>query len=650
MKIYINNIAISPPHGASIADLVPGTHIPGTPPVLAARLDGKLVDLSTTVPNTDTEHRIELVDVTTEDGMEVLRHSTSHLMTQALLRLRGPMSLGAGPATSDGFYQDFDTKELSINDLSQIEAEMRKLIAEDVQFVRREVSRNEALAMFATDPLKVEIINDQAADAIISIYQQAERTDLCRGPHVPRSGLIDPDAFKLLRVSGSYWRGDSKREQLTRIYGVVFSTKAELDSYLHRIEEAEKRDHRRIGEEMGLLHFSEHAKGMPFFLPDGAFVFNQLEGLKREMLTSYGYDEVRTPTLMDRTLWERSGHWEHYQANMFTVETEDGPMAMKPMNCPGACLIYESAPRSYRDLPIRLGEFGHVHRFENSGALHGLLRVRAFTQDDAHLFVRQDQIANEVLGCIKMYRELYACFGFEAKVSLSTRPAQRMGADSEWEHAESSLVDALEQAGMSYNIKAGDGAFYGPKIDFAIEDCLGRNWQCGTIQADFQLPQRFDLAFTASDGKLQRPVMIHPAAMGSIERFFAVLTEQFAGKFPSWLAPVQVLIIPVSQRHLDHAEAMALKLKADGLRVRVDRSNEKLGKKMAVSRLARVPYRIVIGDKEVAANTLSVRTRDEATCDVSVATFVQAIRNEVSCRSAHALDAAKFNTQPGVQC
>jgi threonyl-tRNA synthetase len=577
--------------------------------VVGARVDGEIVDLSRALAPRPTPYHVEFVDTSTEEGMEILRHSTSHLMTQAVKRLFGDrVQLGVGPATKDGFYQDYDLPELSEDDLPRIEAEMRRIIAEANDFVRTEMSKAEALNLFGRDELKRELINDLPSDTV-TVYRQREYFDLCRGPHVANSAMVG--AFKLLRVSGAYWRGDARRKQLKRIYGIAYPTQALLDHELARREEAARRDHRRLGAELGLFVFSDLAPGAPVFLPDGTIIYNELVGFKRELMRKYQYVEVRTPTILNRQLWEVSGHWEHYRENMFTLQIDEQDYAIKPMNCPGSTIIYQSRQRSYRELPLRFGEFGHVHRHELSGVLTGLLRVRAFTQDDAHLYVRPDQIEEEVARTIRMFQELYGVFGFKFRVALSTRPADRMGDESLWDIAEEALHAALRGMGVNYDLKPGDGAFYGPKIDFHIEDCLGREWQCGTCQLDFQLPQKFNLAYTDEDGSLKRPVIIHPAAMGSIERFMAVCIEEFDGRFPTWLAPLQVLVLPVSDKAIAYAEHVIERLRQAGLRVELDRSPETLGKKIRNAHARRVPYMLVVGPKEAAAGLVSVRDRFE---------------------------------------
>ncbi len=578
-------------------------------PITAARLDGALVGLATRLAPRSEPYRVEFLDTARAEGIAVLRHGTCHVMAQAVQRLFGPkVKFGVGPAIDDGFFQDFLLPELSEADLGRIEDEMRRIVAEDFPFERRIISKAQAVTMFADDELKLDLIDD-LPDEELSVYIQKERKDLCRGPHLPRTGRVG--AFKLLKVSGAYWRGDPTRQQLTRVYGIALPTQEQLDLDLHRRAEAERSDHRRQGPALGLFFFVDEAPGAPIFLPHGTVLFNQLVGFKRELMCKYEYLEVRTPTVLRSRLWERSGHMGHYRDNMFTLKADGEEYAVKPMNCPGAVLVYSSEPRSYRHLPLRFGEFGLVHRNELSGTLAGLLRVRAFTQDDAHLFLRPDQIEEEIIRTVSMYREVYATFGFDSRVALSTRPENRMGDDRLWDQAEDALASALDRLGQAYQRKPDDGAFYGPKIDFGIEDGLGRPWQCGTIQLDFQLPERFDLTYTGEDGRPHRPVMIHPAAMGSIERFMAVLIEEYDGHFPTWLAPVQVLVLPISEKSVDYARAVVRQLAERGLRGEVDPSGERINKKIRNAHARKPPYIVVVGPNEAEAGTISFRDRDQ---------------------------------------
>lgn len=577
--------------------------------LVGARVDGEIVDLSRLLPKRDTPYKVEFIDTSTDEGMEILRHSTSHLMTQAVKRLFGEkVQLGVGPATKDGFYQDYDLPELTDSDLPRIEEEMHKIVAEGNDFVRLELSKEEALELFPTDELKRELISDIPFEKV-SVYRQREYHDLCRGPHVINSSVIG--SFKLLRVSGAYWRGDARKKQLKRIYGIATVTEEELKRELTRREERVRRDHRRVGAELGLFIISDLAPGAPLFLPDGTIIYNELIELKRELMRKYGYVEIRTPGILNRKLWEESGHWDHYRENMFTLNVDEEDYAVKPMNCPGSTIVYRSRPHSYREFPLRLGEFGYVHRNELSGVLMGLLRVRAFTQDDAHLYVRPDQIESEVARTVQMFHELYTIFGFKTSVSLSTRPRNRMGDDSLWDRAEGALMAALKSMNVHYELEPGEGAFYGPKIDFHIEDCIGRKWQCGTCQLDYQLPEKFDLSYIAEDGKPERPVILHPTAMGSIERFMAICIEEFVGRFPTWLSPLQALILPVSEKVMQYAESVLDDLRQAKLRAEIDRSSDTLGKKIRNAHIRRVPYMLIVGPKESEARTLSVRDRNE---------------------------------------
>jgi threonyl-tRNA synthetase len=597
--------------------------------VVGARLEGLIVDLNRALPPREELYRLDFIDTSSEEGLEILRHSTSHVMTQAVKRLFGDrVQLGVGPATKDGFYQDYDLPELSEDDLPLIEEEMHRIIDESNEFIRTEVPKEEALRFFGADELKRELIGEIPSETV-TVYRQREYLDLCRGPHVPNSSMLG--VFKLLRVSGAYWRGDSRRKQLKRIYGVAFPTRELLEQELKRRAEALRRDHRRLGAELDLFVFSDLAPGAPVFLPAGTVLYNNLVNLKRELMRNYEYVEVRTPTILNRKLWETSGHWEHYRENMFTLTIDEDDYAVKPMNCPGSTIVFQSRPRSYRELPLRLGEFGYVHRNELSGVLTGLLRVRAFTQDDAHLYVRPDQIEDEVARTIRMFQELYDIFGFKTRIALSTRPENRMGEESLWDIAETALTSALTKMNVHYEVKPGDGAFYGPKIDFHIEDCLGREWQCGTCQLDFQLPEKFDLHYVTEDGTQDRPVIIHPAAMGSIERFMAICIEEFDGHFPTWLSPVQVLILPVSNKALAYAEQVGARLAAAGIKAEIDRSTETLGKKIRNAHGRRAPYMLIVGPKEAELGTVSVRDRlEQEQRGVNLKDFVELVTAEIA--------------------
>ncbi len=577
----------------------------------AGKIDGILVDLSTPV---EQDSSIEIVTVDSPEGIEVYRHSTAHLLAQAVKRLFGASSvkLGIGPVIEDGFYYDMDLPSpLTSDDLSRIEREMKRIAEEDLPIRRKAVSRKEALDLFAQlqEPLKLELIRDLPEDAEISIYEQGEFVDLCRGPHLPSTGKIK--AFKLLSVAGAYWRGSSDNKMLQRIYGTAFPKKAQLDEHLHMLEEAKKRDHRKLGKEQGLFLFSEEAPGMPFYLPKGMTIRNELEKLERELNAARGYEEVRTPLMMNKRMWEESGHWDHYKDNMYFTQVDETEYALKPMNCPGHMLIFKSGLRSYRELPIRLAEFGQVHRHEYSGALSGMMRVRTFCQDDAHLFVRPDQIEEEIAGVIDLIDHMYAIFGFSYRIELSTRPEDSMGSDELWEQAEQSLRSVLERRGIEYRLNEGDGAFYGPKIDFHILDALKRSWQCGTIQLDFQMPEKFGLSYVGEYNQKHRPVIIHRAVYGSIDRFIGILTEHYSGAFPLWLAPVQAKVVPVSEHDLDYAYQVKQSLTKEGIRVEVSAKNEKLGYKIREAELEKVPYVLVVGKSEQEAGAAAVRKRGE---------------------------------------
>ncbi|UYO01612.1 threonine--tRNA ligase [Paenibacillus sp. PSB04] len=577
----------------------------------AGKIDGILVDLSTPV---EQDSSIEIVTVDSPEGIEVYRHSTAHLLAQAVKRLFGASSvkLGIGPVIEDGFYYDMDLPSpLTSDDLSRIEREMKRIAEEDLPIRRKAVSRKEALDLFEQlqEPLKLELIRDLPEDAEISIYEQGEFVDLCRGPHLPSTGKIK--AFKLLSVAGAYWRGSSDNKMLQRIYGTAFPKKAQLDEHLHMLEEAKKRDHRKLGKEQGLFLFSEEAPGMPFYLPKGMTIRNELEKLERELNAARGYEEVRTPLMMNKRMWEESGHWDHYKDNMYFTQVDETEYALKPMNCPGHMLIFKSGLRSYRELPIRLAEFGQVHRHEYSGALSGMMRVRTFCQDDAHLFVRPDQIEEEIAGVIDLIDHMYAIFGFSYRIELSTRPEDSMGSDELWEQAEQSLRSVLERRGIDYRLNEGDGAFYGPKIDFHILDALKRSWQCGTIQLDFQMPEKFGLSYVGEYNQKHRPVIIHRAVYGSIDRFIGILTEHYSGAFPLWLAPVQAKVVPVSEHDLDYAYQVKQSLAKEGFRVEVSAKNEKLGYKIREAELEKVPYVLVVGKSEQEAGAAAVRKRGE---------------------------------------
>lgn len=557
---------------------------------------------------------VEIVTADSKDGLSIIRHSTAHVMAQAIQRIYGAdaVKLGIGPVIEDGFYYDIDiAKPLSTEDLTAIEQEMSRVIQENLPITREVVSREEAIRLFTErdEPLKLELIHDLPKDAVISIYKQGEFVDLCRGPHVPSTGRIK--AFKLMKVSGAYWRGDSNNKMLQRVYGTAFAKKDQLEEYLHMLEEAKKRDHRKLGTELGLFMFSEEAPGMPFYLPNGMTIRTELEDFARGLQRRRGYDEVRTPLMMNNRLWEQSGHWDHYKDNMYFTKVDDTTFALKPMNCPGHMLIYKNGQHSYRELPIRLGEFGQVHRHEMSGALNGMLRVRTFCQDDAHLFVRPDQIEEEIGKVMALIDHIYNVFGFEYKIELSTRPEDSMGSEELWNEAEQALQNVLDNRGVEYRVNEGDGAFYGPKIDFHILDALKRSWQCGTIQLDFQMPEKFDLSYIGEDSLKHRPVVIHRAVYGSIDRFIGILTEHYAGAFPTWLAPVQVAVLPVSDLFVDYAYEVKESLEQAGIRVQVDARNERLGFKIREAQQSKVPYMLIVGEQEQASGSVSVRKRGE---------------------------------------
>lgn len=575
---------------------------------VAAKVNGKLVDLSHELKESD---QVEIITVDSEEGIEIIRHSTAHVMAQAVKRIYGNVKLAIGPTVKNGFYYDFDLDTpLTHGDIEKIEDEMNKIINEDLKFKRKDVSREEALKLMSEkgEDYKVQLINDLDESENISLYEQGDFTDLCRGPHIPSTKFIK--AFKLTSVAGAYWRGSEKNKMLQRIYGVAFATKKELDKYLNMIEESKKRDHRKLGRELRLFEIMDEGPGFPFFLPKGVVLKNILIDYWRKLHNKAGYVEIETPIMLNKELWIRSGHWDHYKENMYTSMIDDKEFALKPMNCPGGMLVYKSEGHSYRDLPLRVGELGRVHRHELSGALHGLMRVRAFTQDDAHIFMLPEQIKSEILGVIKLIDEVYGTLGFKYNIELSTRPEDSMGSDEEWTMAESSLKEALDEGGLDYKINEGDGAFYGPKIDFHIEDSLGRSWQCGTIQLDFQLPQRFELEYIGSDGEKHRPIVIHRVIFGSIERFIGILIEHFAGKFPVWLAPVQVKVLPISDNFVEYGSEVIGKLREAGIRCEIDNRSEKIGYKIREARNERVPYMIIVGEQEKTHGNISLRSRE----------------------------------------
>ena len=597
----------------------------------AGEVNGEVEDLRTVI---DKDCNLSILTFNDEGGKAAFRHTTSHIMAQAIKRLYPDTKLAIGPSIADGFYYDVDRETpLTSEDLEKIEAEMKKIVKEDLKLERFELPRAEAIAFMKEkeEPYKVELIEDLPEDAVISFYRQGEFTDLCAGPHLMSTKPVK--AFKLTSLAGAYWRGSEKNKMLQRIYGTAFTKKAELEEYLHMIEEAKKRDHRKLGKELGLFMMSEDGPGFPFFLPKGMDLKNALMDYWREIHRKAGYVEISTPIILNRRLWETSGHWDHYKENMYTTVIDDEDYAIKPMNCPGGVLVYKSEPRSYRDLPLRLAEVGLVHRHEKSGQLHGLMRVRCFNQDDAHIFMTPEQIKDEIKGVANLIDQVYKLFGFKYHVELSTRPEDSMGSDEDWEVATEGLRGALDDLGLDYVVNEGDGAFYGPKIDFHLEDSIGRTWQCGTIQLDFQLPLRFNCEYIGADGEKHRPIMIHRVAFGSIERFIGILIEHFAGAFPTWLAPVQVKVLPISDKYMDYAEKVVNELKEAGIRVEIDTRAEKIGYKIREARLQKIPYMLVVGAKEEEEGKVSVRSRflgDEGAKDLGE--FITSIKAEIKSR------------------
>lgn len=576
---------------------------------LASKINGKVTDLSTPI---NEDCNLEILTFDDNEGKWALRHTSSHILAQAVKRLYPGVKLAIGPAIDTGFYYDIDSdKSFSEEDLISIEKEMEKIVKEDLKLERFELPRNEAIDLMNRmgESYKVELINDLPEDEIISFYRQGEFIDLCAGPHAPSTGRVK--AFKLLSVAGAYWRGSEKNKMLQRIYGTSFIKKSQLDEYLNLLEEAKKRDHRKLGKELDLFSLQEEGPGFPFFHPKGMIVRNELEDFWRNIHRKNGYKEIKTPIILSEDLWHQSGHWDHYKENMYFTKIDEKNYAIKPMNCPGGILIYKNSMYSYKDLPLRMGELGLVHRHELSGALHGLMRVRNFTQDDAHIFMTPEQIKEEVLGVIRLTDYIYKLFGFKYRVELSTRPENSMGSDEDWENATESLRDALDAAGLAYKVNEGDGAFYGPKIDFHLEDCIGRTWQCGTIQLDFQMPEKFNLTYIGTDSEKHRPVMIHRTIYGSMERFIGILIEEYAGAFPVWLAPVQAVILPVSERQRDYAEKLKERLEELDIRAEADLRSEKIGYKIREAQMQKVPYMLVVGDKEVEIGAVAVRDRKE---------------------------------------
>ena len=599
----------------------------------AGEVDGEVVDLRTVI---DKDCELNILTFNDEKGKGAFRHTTSHIMAQAIKRLYPDTKLAIGPSIEDGFYYDIDRETpLVAEDLEKIEAEMKKIVKEDLPIKQYTMPRSEAIAYFKEkdEPYKVELIEDLPEDSVISFYSQGEFTDLCAGPHLMSTKPVK--AFKLTSLAGAYWRGSEKNKMLQRVYGTSYPKKAELDEYLHMMEEAKKRDHRKLGKELGLFMMREEGPGFPFFLPKGMELKNQLLDYWREIHKKAGYVEISTPIMLSRHLWETSGHWDHYKDNMYTTVIDDEDFAIKPMNCPGGILVYESEPRSYRDLPLRMGELGLVHRHEKSGQLHGLMRVRCFTQDDAHIFMTPEQVRDEIKGVVKLINEVYSLFGFKYHVELSTRPEDSMGSDEDWDMATEALRGALDDLGLPYVVNEGDGAFYGPKIDFHLEDSIGRTWQCGTIQLDFQLPLRFNLEYTGADGEKHRPIMIHRVIFGSIERFIGILIEHFAGAFPTWLAPVQVKVLPISDKSMDYAQKVLDELNNSGVRAEIDTRAEKIGYKIREAQMKKIPYMLVVGAKEEEDGLVSVRSRFEGDeGQKTLADFLAAIKMEIQAKTA----------------
>ena len=598
----------------------------------AGEIDGEIVDLRTPV---EKDCQLNILTFNDDKGKGAFRHTASHIMAQAIKRLYPETKLAIGPSVADGFYYDVDRETpFTAEDLEKIEKEMKKIVKENLPLTRSEKPRNEAIEYFKEkdEPYKVELIEDLPEDAVISFYSQGEFTDLCAGPHLMSTKLVK--AFKLTSLAGAYWRGDEHNKMLQRIYGTAFPKKAELEEYLIMIEEAKKRDHRKLGKELGLFMMREEGPGFPFFLPNGMVLKNTLLDYWREIHRRAGYVEINTPIMLSRHLWETSGHWDHYKENMYTTVIDEEDFAIKPMNCPGGILVYESEPRSYRDLPLRMGELGLVHRHEKSGQLHGLMRVRCFTQDDAHIFMTPEHIKDEIKGVVKLIDEVYSLFGFKYHVELSTRPEDSMGSDKDWNMATDALRSALDDIGLSYIVNEGDGAFYGPKIDFHLEDSIGRTWQCGTIQLDFQLPLRFNLEYTGADGEKHRPIMIHRVVFGSIERFIGILIEHFAGAFPTWLAPVQVKVLPISDKYMEYGMKVLDALKEEGIRAEIDTRAEKIGYKIREAQMKKIPYMLVVGAKEEEEEKVSVRSRfagDEGQCMLDE--FIGKIAEEIQTKT-----------------
>lgn len=599
---------------------------------LVAKVDGKVVDLSARL---EEDAAVEFLTFEDAEGKDALRHTSSHILAQAVKRLYGDVKIGIGPAIANGFYYDFDTAHVfTPEDLGKIQSEMENIVKENLLLERRTVSRDEAIALFGEqgEVYKQELIRDLPEDVQISLYKQGEFVDLCAGPHVHSTGRVK--AIKLQSIAGAYWRGDEKRKMLQRIYGTSFEKKADLDAYITMMEEAAKRDHRKLGRELDLFSIQDEGPGFPFFHPKGMVIRNELEVFWRKLHVKYGYQEIKTPIILHQKLWQQSGHWDHYRQNMYFTKIDDEGYAVKPMNCPGGILVYRTQHHSYRDFPLRTCELGLVHRHEISGALHGLMRVRSFTQDDSHIFMLPSQIKGEIKKVIELFNTVYSVFGLSYHAELSTKPAKAMGSDEIWETATNALREALEELNMPFKINPGDGAFYGPKIDFHLKDSIGRTWQCGTIQLDMLMPEKFDLTYIGEDGLKHRPVMIHRVAYGSIERFIGILIEHFAGAFPIWLAPVQVKILPISERHAEYAREIAQEMRDQDIRVEVDDRNEKIGYKIREAQLEKVPYMLVVGDKEAETRGVAVRKRGQGDIGaMPVDSFVATVISEIAAKS-----------------
>ena len=631
--ILKNGESMSLENGATVLDAAKAISEGLARNAVCAKVNGELVDLSHVLQDNDA---LEIVTMKDKEGLHVYRHTCAHVLAQALKTIYPTCKLSIGPVIDNGFYYDVDfVTPITQADLQKVETEMLKIIKSDFPVERFTLPKEEAIALMEGygEKYKVELIQDLPEGETISFYKQGNFTDLCRGPHLPSTGKIK--AFKLTSIAGAYWRGDEHNKMLTRIYGTAFAKKDEMEAYFTMLEEAKKRDHTKLGKELKLFAIMNEGKGLPFFLPNGMVLKNTLIDYWRQLHTREGYVEVSTPIMLNRTLWETSGHWSHYRDNMYTTKVDEEDFAIKPMNCPGGILVYKNEPHSYKDLPIRMGELGLVHRHEKSGQLHGLFRVRCFTQDDAHIFMTPEQIKDEIKGIVRLINEVYTLFGFKYHVELSTRPENSMGSDEDWNTATEALRQALDDMGLAYVVNEGDGAFYGPKIDFHLEDSIGRTWQCGTIQLDFQLPQRFELEYIGEDGGKHRPIMVHRVAFGSIERFIGILIEHFAGKFPVWIAPLQVKILPITDKQFAYAEELCAKMKAQGIRVEVDDRNEKIGYKIREAQMEKVPYMLVVGEKEAEAGQVAVRRRDKGDIGaISADEFIATVVDDIAKKTA----------------